>query len=112
MEKECKRVIDTAPKTEGPTNAPVELIAQVTKTQAQNVRRYENHKLTKLYVKNADAYFAKEYPGSVTGTGAFGNARVVCGIRPFLVSQLIQQDQICVDATYWIGRRGRRRGCP
>ena len=26
----------------------------------------------------------------------------MCGIRPYLVAELVKQDQICVDATYWI----------
>ena len=37
--------------------------------------------------------------------GTHDNARVVCGIRSGLVAGLVKQDQICVDATYWVAPR-------
>ena len=98
VEGECKRVIDGAPKIE---DGEVHIV-NVTKRQAQNVRRYENKKHTALYAADPAAFFEKAYPGSKTSHGTFENAGVVCGIRPYLVSELIKQDQICVDATYWV----------
>ena len=102
VEEECKRVMDADPlKVEGEVHDRTHTV-NVTKRQLHNVRKYENKKDTAIYADDPDAFFEKAYPGSRTTNGTFDKARVVCGIRPYLVSRMLKQDQICVDATYWV----------
>ena len=88
-----------------PEVKPVVHVVGVTARQVTHVRRYEAGKHNEMYEKDPEAFFAKKFPGSTTSVGTHENARVMCGIRPGLVSDLIKQDQICVDATYWIAPR-------
>ena len=104
LENECKRVLAGTAPTAVAGTAPTAARLQVplTRRQAQNVRNYEANKARSNFDECPSTFLQAKFPGCIVSSGNFGNARVVCGMRPWLLSELIKQDQICVDATYWV----------